>query len=85
VFCPFGYAAKKLPLQINRWSEFLTFDTSLENRSPPPIISLADTFSDGVEQNMLEHLQADSNLTWGTITASSQPDEKTTFNVVLPA
>ena len=35
VFCPFGYAAKKLPLQINRWSEFLIFDTSLENRSAP--------------------------------------------------
>lgn len=36
MFCPFGYAVKKLPLQINRWSEFLTFDTNLENRSAPP-------------------------------------------------
>ena len=62
----------------------MTFDTNLENRSAP-IISLADTFCDGVEQNMLEHLQADCNLAWGTITVSSQPDEKTTFNVVLPA
>ena len=63
----------------------MTFDTSLENRSAP-LSSLLPTRSVMVlSKTCLSICKQIVTLHGGTITASSQLDEKTTFNVVLPA
>lgn len=63
----------------------MTFDTNLENRSAPLSSLLPTRFVMVLSKTRLSICKQIVTLHGGTITASSQPDEKTTFNVVLPA